>query len=97
MTDYVSSKVNAVMQIRGLCIEGEDVDRQIEELNMMEKILDTSAWTAEDLDLVGDARHVDAMEQDSRSRGEQDKGATAVTEGHKVQVPDLLDTLLSFQ
>ncbi len=45
------------MQIRGLCIEEEDVERQIEELNMMEKILDTSAWTAEDLDLVGDVRH----------------------------------------
>ena len=57
MADYVSSKVNAVMQIRGLCIEEEDVERQIVELNMMEKILDTSAWTAEDLDLVGDVRH----------------------------------------
>ena len=53
----VSSKMNVVMQIRGLCVEEEDVERQIVELNMMEKILDTSAWTAEDLDLVGDARH----------------------------------------
>ncbi len=41
--------------------------------------------------------YVDAMEQDSRSRGEQEKGPTTVTEGHKVQVPDLLDTLLRFQ
>ena len=56
--DYVSSKVNAVMQIRGLCVEEEDVERQIVELNMMEKILDTSAWTTEDLALVGDARHM---------------------------------------
>jgi hypothetical protein len=57
MTDYVSSKVNAVMQIRGLCVEEEDVQRQIEELKMMEMMLDTSAWTAEDLALVGDAWH----------------------------------------
>jgi hypothetical protein len=46
------------MQIRGLCVEEEDVERQIVELNMMEKILDTSAWTTEDLALVGDARHM---------------------------------------
>jgi len=49
--------VNAVMQIRGLCIEEENVERQIDELKMMETMLDTSAWTAEDLALVGDARH----------------------------------------
>jgi hypothetical protein len=41
--------------------------------------------------------YVDAMEQEPKSRGEQDAGPTAVTEGHKVQVADLLDTLLSFQ
>jgi hypothetical protein len=41
--------------------------------------------------------YVDAMEQEPKSRGKQDAGPTPGTEGHKVQVPDLLDSLLSFQ
>ncbi len=46
-----------MLQIRRLLVEQKGVQWQIMELNMVKEILDTTAWTAEDLELVRDARH----------------------------------------
>ena len=53
----VSSIKAAVLSIRRLCVEEHSVQHQLSELDIVREILDTPPWTAEDLELVGDAQH----------------------------------------
>jgi hypothetical protein len=69
----------AVLNIRRLCVEEHKIQQQLSELDIVQQILDTDPWTAEDLDLVGDEQH----SRMDRCCLELDRRSLLGTDGHE--------------